>query len=86
LLREEEVRAFDDVLEVGLALGVDERGDVGDVDGLGTATAGNEDVGLEAEVGTVTEVSSVDDEFAGCDEGLALLSEHGEVKETYKAT
>ena len=66
LLREEEVRAFDDVLEVRLALGIDERGDVGDVDGLGTAAAGNEDVRLEAEVGTVAEIGSVDNELASC--------------------
>ena len=32
LLREEQVGALDNVLEVRLALGVDERGDVGDVD------------------------------------------------------
>lgn len=36
LLGEEQVGALDDVLEVGLALGVDQRSDVGDVDSLGT--------------------------------------------------
>ena len=34
LLGEEQVRALDNVLEVGLALGVDQRRDVGDVDSL----------------------------------------------------
>ncbi len=37
LLREEEVGALDDVLEVGLALGIDKRGDVRDVDGFRSA-------------------------------------------------
>lgn len=58
---------------MGLALGVDERGDVGDVDGLGAATAGNEDVGLEAEVGAVAEVGSVDNKFASCREISASI-------------
>ena len=74
LLREEEVGAFDNVLEVRLAVGVNERGDVRDVDGLGATTAGDEDVGLEAEVGTIPEVGSVNDELASYDEmGVRML-------------
>ena len=40
LLREEEVGSLDDVLEVRLALGVDERGDVRDVDSLRPGSRG----------------------------------------------
>lgn len=59
-------RTLDDVLEVGHTLGVPELRDVVDVDGLGTATAGHEDVGLVAEVGRVAEVGAIRDNIAVC--------------------
>lgn len=63
LLGEEQVGAFDDVLEMGLAVGVDELGNVGNVDGFGTTTTGNKEVGLDAEVEVVSEFSTIGDDF-----------------------
>jgi len=64
LLSEEQVGAFDDVLEVRLALGVKETGDVGDVDGFEATTAGYKEVGLVPEVSGVAEIGAVRNDFA----------------------
>jgi len=73
LLGEEQVGALDDVLEVRLALGVEEAGDVGDVDSLGTTTAGNEEVGLVAEVSSVAEIRAIGNDRASCEEWCKQL-------------
>jgi hypothetical protein len=80
LLSQEQVGSFDNILEVGLALRVDELADVGDVDGFGTveivssnhafkwkpipSTARDEDVGLEAQVGAIPEVNAIRNQFS----------------------
>ena len=68
MLSEEQVGTLDDVLEVGLALGVEEAGDVGDVDGFGTTTAGDEEVGLVTEVSSIAEVGAIRNDLAGYEE------------------
>jgi hypothetical protein len=65
LLREEEIGTLNHVFEVGLALLIEERIHVGDVDGLRSTTTGNEEIGLEPQVSTVTEISSIQHDFAG---------------------
>ena len=64
LLCEEQVGALDDILEVRLALRVDERRDVGDVNGLGASTARDEEIGFEPEMSGVPEVGAVDDNLS----------------------
>lgn len=64
LLGEEEVGTLDNVLEVGLALGIDETRDIRDVDGFGTTTTGDKEVALDAEVEAVTELGAVGDNLA----------------------
>jgi len=65
LLGKEQVGALDDVLEVWLALWVDQVVDVRDVDGLGSTTTGNKEIGLDSEMEVVSEISSVGNDFAG---------------------
>lgn len=65
LLGEKQVGTLDNVLEVRLALRVDELVDIGNVDGFGSTTAGNEKVGLDAEVEGISERGTVGDNLAG---------------------
>lgn len=65
-LGHEQVRALDEVFEVGDALRVPKLGHVGDVDRLGATAAGDEDVGLVAEVRAVAEVGPIRDDLSGC--------------------
>jgi len=65
LLGKEQVGAFDDVLEVWLALSVDKIRDVRDVDCLGSTTTGYEEICLDSEMEVVSEVSSVGNDLAG---------------------
>ena len=53
-LRDEQVGALDNVLEVALALGVEQLVDVGQVDRLRSTSTRDEHVGLEAKVGEVS--------------------------------
>lgn len=76
LLREEQVRSLDNILEVRLAVRVDESSDVRDVDSLRTASAGNEDVRLEAQVGAVTEVGSINDDLTRRQLDVLVLNLH----------
>lgn len=64
LLGKEQIGALDDVLEVWLALWVDKVVDVRDVDGLGSTTTGNKEIGLDSEMEVVSEISSVRDDLA----------------------
>lgn len=65
MLGEKQVGTLDNVLEVRLALRVDELVDIGNVDGFGSTTAGNEKVGLDAEVEGISERGTVGDNLAG---------------------
>lgn len=49
---------------MGLAIRVDQLVDVGDVDGLGSSTARNEQVGLDSEVEVVSEVGSIGNDLS----------------------
>lgn len=64
MLGKEQVGALDDVLEVWLALWVDKVVDIRDVDGLGSATTGYKEIGLDSEMEVVSEISSVRDDLA----------------------
>jgi hypothetical protein len=64
LLSDEQVGTLDDVLVGGLSVGIDEVGDVADVDGGRSTTARHEDVGLDTEVEFVAELGSVWDDLA----------------------
>lgn len=66
MLGEEQVGTLDNVLEMRLALRVDELIDVGDVDRFRPTTARNEKVGLDAEVEGISERSTVGDNLASC--------------------
>lgn len=59
LLRKEEVGTFDDVLEVWLAITVDQVGNVGDVDSFWSTTTWDKQVGLDSEVEVVSEICTV---------------------------
>lgn len=64
---------LDDELDFGLALLVEQLIDVADVDGLWPAAAGDEDVGLVAEMGRVAELSPIGDPLAAwCAVSLCL--------------
>jgi len=65
LLGKEQVGALDNVLEVWLALSVDEVRDVRDIDCLGSTTAGYEEVGLDSEMEVVSEIGSIGNDLAG---------------------
>jgi len=65
LLGEEQVGAFNDVLEVWLALGVDKVCDVRNVDCLGSTTTGYKEICLDSEMEVVSEISSVGNDLAG---------------------
>lgn len=87
-MREEQVRALDDILEVRLPLRVNQRRHIGDVHRLGPSTARHEQVRLEPQVRAVPEVRAVQDDLAGrqldvlvldADE-VAVLAELGGVK------
>jgi len=64
LLGKEKVGTFDDVLEMRFVLSIEKAGDVGDVDGLGATTAGDEEVSLVAEVGGVAEIRAIRNDIA----------------------
>lgn len=76
-LGDEEVGAFDDIGDVGLAVG-DELGGGGEVDALRAATAGNEHVELllVAQVEGVAESGAVVDDLARGELDVVLLNEH----------
>ena len=65
MLGEEQVGAFDDVLEVWLALGVDKVRDVRNVDCLGSTTTGHKEICLDSEMEVVSEISSIGNDLAG---------------------
>jgi len=65
LLGEEQVGAFNNVLEVWLALGVDKVRNVRDVDCLGSSTTGHKEIGLDSEMEVVSEISSIGNDLAG---------------------
>jgi hypothetical protein len=75
LLREEEVGTLNYVLEVGLAIGIEKVRNVGDVDSFGTASARDEEVGLDTEVEGVTEVGPVGDDLAGRKLHILLINQ-----------
>lgn len=79
MLGEEQVRTFDDVLEVWLALGVDEVCNVRDIDCLGSTTTGHKEIGLDSEVEVVSEISSIGNDFAGCRSASATNGKHGKL-------
>lgn len=64
MLGKEQIGALDDVLEIWLAFWVDKVVDIRDVDGLGSATTGNKEIGLDSEMEVVSEISSVRDDLA----------------------
>jgi len=64
LLRQEEVGTLHNVLEVGLALGIDERSHVGDVDRFRSATARHKQISLEAQMSTISEIGAIEDNLA----------------------
>lgn len=66
MLGEEQVGTLDNVLKVRLAFRVDELVDVGNVDCFRSTTAGNEKIGLDAEVEGISERSTVRDNLASC--------------------
>lgn len=65
MLGEEQVGAFNDVLEVRLALGIDEVRDVRDVNCLGSTTTGHKEISLDPEMEVVSEISSIGNDLAG---------------------
>ena len=76
LLRKEQVGALDDVFKVGLAVAVDQVGDVADVDRLGATAAGHKQVGLDAEVEAVAELGPVRDNLARRQLAVLFVDEH----------
>lgn len=63
-MRKEEVGTLDDVLEVGLAITVDQVGDVGNVDSFWSTTTWDKQVGLDSEVEVVSEICTVGDDLS----------------------
>jgi hypothetical protein len=65
LLCEEQVGAFDDILEIWLAIRVDQVRYIGNVDGFWSTTTGHKEIGLDSEVEVVSEISSIRNDFSG---------------------
>ncbi len=64
LLCEEQIRAFNDVLEVRLSVRIDERRHVRNINSFRASTTWHKQVGLEPQVRSIPEISSVEHNFA----------------------
>jgi hypothetical protein len=72
-LGQEQIGAFDDILVIALPILVEQLGHIRDIDGFRTATARHEQVRLVPEVGSITEVGSVGDDFPGGESNVAVV-------------
>jgi hypothetical protein len=63
LLREEQIRSLDNIPKVRLALRVNERRNVGDVDSFRASTTRHKEISLEPQVRAIPEIGTVDNNF-----------------------
>jgi len=64
LLGKEQVGALDDVLEIWLALSINQVRNIRNIDGLGSTTTGHKEIRLDSEMEVVSEISSIGNDLA----------------------
>lgn len=66
MLGKEQVGAFDDILEIWLAVRIDQVRYIRDVDGFWSTTTWHKEIGLDSEMEVVSEIRSIGNDLASC--------------------